>query len=366
MRIRVEYARDLDVPTWESRHAAGEVPDRWPYGLDRLAAHGHRLSPAPSLSGVRTTRLARALSHRLGGVEWLESARRSSVGETDLVLCQDERAGLPALLRERLLRRDRPVVTGAVWLASEAGVSRAQRWLARRLLPGAAAVWTYSRAEVGPLCALYGVSPDRVHAVDFGIDAEFFTPGEPEVVHDVALVVSAGNDRHRDFDLLLDSLRALRAGGAPLRAQVASTVWTAPAADRSWFVAEGTDGPGVRRLYRQADVVVVPTRSNLHVSGVTVALEAMCCGLPVVVSATPGFERYVDHGRTGLLVPPGNRAALAAAVGQVLADPAAARRMGARARAEVLSRFTSTHLVQQLDHVLQGLVRQGLVRHDLR
>ncbi len=356
MRIRVEYARDLDVAQWETRHAAGEVPDYWPYGLNRLGGHGHTLSAAVSFSGRRTTRVAGITSSRLGGIEWMDSMRRGIGAEdAELVLCQDERSGLPALLRERLRRGGRSVVTGSVWLSSGDGVTSIQRRLAHGVLPSAAAIWTYSHAEVDVLCATYGVPSNRVHPVDFGIDAEFFGAGGHGARRGVPLVVSAGNDRHRDFDTLAAALRSLRDAGAELEARVATTRWSAPHADRGWLQAGGTGARGIRSLYGEAAVVVVSTHPNLHVSGLTVTLEAMCSGVPVVVSATPGFAHYVDHGRTGLLVPPGDGPALAAAVRGVLANPVAARRMGQAAREAVLSRFTTGHLAAQLDDIARNL-----------
>lgn len=67
-----------------------------------------------------------------------------------------------------------------------------------------------------------------------------------------------------------------------------------------------------------------------------VLVEAMAAGLPVVASDIPGYREVVRDGREGLLVPPGDADAVAAALGRVLADPSLARRLGeaGRARAE--------------------------------
>jgi glycosyltransferase involved in cell wall biosynthesis len=65
-------------------------------------------------------------------------------------------------------------------------------------------------------------------------------------------------------------------------------------------------------------VIVCPYRDATQ-SGVV--LTAYAFGVPVVVSAVGGLIEYVEHGRTGLVVPPGDANALAAAVGQLLLDP---------------------------------------------
>lgn len=56
--------------------------------------------------------------------------------------------------------------------------------------------------------------------------------------------------------------------------------------------------------------------------------EAMSAGRPSVISALPGNKELVDDGRTGLLVPPGDPAATAAAFARLVADPAEAARLG--------------------------------------
>lgn len=78
-------------------------------------------------------------------------------------------------------------------------------------------------------------------------------------------------------------------------------------------------------------------------------LEYMQAGLPVVATDTGGNPELVSDGRTGLLVPVGDPAALAAALGKLLGDPALARRMGdagARKLAEEfgVDRMLNAHL----------------------
>jgi glycogen(starch) synthase len=80
-------------------------------------------------------------------------------------------------------------------------------------------------------------------------------------------------------------------------------------------------------LMRHADVLVVP---SVYEELGTVVLEGMQAGLPIVASRTGGIPGAL--GDAGVLVAPGDPAALAAAVERLLADPEAARRLGTRAR----------------------------------
>jgi glycosyltransferase involved in cell wall biosynthesis len=72
-----------------------------------------------------------------------------------------------------------------------------------------------------------------------------------------------------------------------------------------------------------------------------VGLEALAHGRPVVASRTGGMPEWLEHGEVGLLVPPGDEAALARALAGLLADPARAAALGARGAALVRSSFSA-------------------------
>lgn len=82
--------------------------------------------------------------------------------------------------------------------------------------------------------------------------------------------------------------------------------------------------------------------------------EAMALGVPVIASDIGGARAIVDDGLTGRVVPPGDAAALAAAIGAVLGDPAATRDMALRARDEVVRRFSIRRLA---DETLEAYTR---------
>ncbi len=68
-------------------------------------------------------------------------------------------------------------------------------------------------------------------------------------------------------------------------------------------------------------------------------LEAMAAGLPVVASAVGGVPELVVDGETGLLVPPGDERALAAALARIVGDASLRTRLGAAGRARAEERF---------------------------
>jgi glycosyltransferase involved in cell wall biosynthesis len=102
--------------------------------------------------------------------------------------------------------------------------------------------------------------------------------------------------------------------------------------------------PNVADLVLLADVVV--HASILPEPFGRVVLEAMACRKPVVASLAGGVTEIVDHGRTGLLFPPGDDQALAAAILELLGDPDRAVRMGEAGYARLLERFNISRNVE--------------------
>lgn len=81
-------------------------------------------------------------------------------------------------------------------------------------------------------------------------------------------------------------------------------------------------------------------------------LEAQAAGLPVVAMHVAGVPEVVADGETGILVPPGDPAALALAIGTLMSDTPLRRRMGEAARARVLARHSIAAASGRLDAIL--------------
>ena len=100
-------------------------------------------------------------------------------------------------------------------------------------------------------------------------------------------------------------------------------------------------------LYNACDVFALPSVTRAEAFGM-VQIEAMSCRKPVVCTDLPSGVPWVNqHGVTGLVVPPGDPAALAGALGQLLADPALRARMGEAGRRRVETVFSIGRMVEQ-------------------
>ena len=107
-------------------------------------------------------------------------------------------------------------------------------------------------------------------------------------------------------------------------------------------------------VYGAADVVVVPSTRPDPLPNA--ALEAAAAGCCVVAAAHGGLPEIVRDGRTGVLVAPGDPAALARASGDLAAEPERRGALGAAAAADVAQRFSVTRLLERVQSLYDELL----------
>jgi glycosyltransferase involved in cell wall biosynthesis len=156
-----------------------------------------------------------------------------------------------------------------------------------------------------------------------GVDFDMFRPGDRPEPREVPMLVFAAQggaaNEFKDFGTLQEAVARLERP-VELVALGDPPVSQADVADR----------------LRKADLYVHPSRADTFPSGV---LEALACGTPVVASRVGGIPEQVTE-ETGVLVEPGDPAALAAAIESLLADPERRARMGRAAAADARERFS--------------------------
>ena len=143
----------------------------------------------------------------------------------------------------------------------------------------------------------------------------------------------------------------LLVGSGPDAALLATLACECGCADAIHFVGEHAE---VAKCMQAMDVFVLPSLTE----GFGLALaEAMACGVPVVASAVGGVPELVADGVSGLLVPPGDPAALAAAIGRVLESPELAKELSTRALRDISDNFSVGRMTRQVSELYAGLVR---------
>ncbi len=94
-------------------------------------------------------------------------------------------------------------------------------------------------------------------------------------------------------------------------------------------------------LFAEVDIAILPTWGKWRMEGCPVALlEAMACGKACIATDIPGSRDIIENGKNGILVPPENADALAAAITRLMSDQDLRRRIGQAARKRIEEHFS--------------------------
>lgn len=146
----------------------------------------------------------------------------------------------------------------------------------------------------------------------------------------------------------------LHFGDGPLRDELTRLIATRGLEGR--FILGGFRSD-LNEFLPHMDLAVLPS----YTEGLpVVVLEAFCAGLPVVATAVGGTPEVVEDGVSGYLVPPGDPAALAQRIRDVLADEPRRRAMGAAGRQRVQEQFTFTRQSELYQELFRRLARRSL------
>ena len=248
-------------------------------------------------------------------------------------------ATLVKVERTRLLREGRG--PRAMWARAMTAITARLESTALRHLDIAVVINSWMLAE---LSARMGEA--RVRYAPPGVDTEMF---HPSAAPSAGYILSVGrfSDPRKNARLLFHAYARLRRDHPSAPPLILAGRNMPTAADWAVAVELGIEEHVERRpdvslaelaeLYRSAGQFV----SSSDEEGLGIAiLEAMASGVPVVSTRSGGPDDFVADGQTGFLVPVGDEAALAARMGDLLADPRRAREMGTRGREVVMERYS--------------------------
>jgi glycosyltransferase involved in cell wall biosynthesis len=278
------------------------------------------------------------------GPEWWRLALEvhSRRDEYDAIVTWGEKLSLALFIIQRFARGRKPHI------AMMYSFTKPNIQIPMRLFGGSLhAVITWTSVQRRYLIERLGFPSERVYLVRHFVDQMFYSPRAAE--EDTICSVGA---EMRDYPTLVEAIR-----GTDLRCHIATDHMRIPprirlVADRRVPVetlsipsdAKITIGRKtlleLRDLYARSRFVVVPLLPSESDNGVTVILEAMAMGKPVICSRTQGQVDVIQDGATGVYVPVGDPVALREAMLSLWNDPHRAHAMGARARAYVEEHHT--------------------------
>jgi glycosyltransferase involved in cell wall biosynthesis len=316
-----------------SRFAYGEVPREEGYVV-REAFYRW----APGAPGSRVRRAAKLAQHVPDMLRWWYGDRRArgaDVVHLQWLTVQPLDVHLPPIALPAA-RRPPLVLTAHDVLPREP--RRGQMKAQRRLYERADAVVVHSEHGAGRLRDELGIDAARVHAIPHGAfthlsERSDVAPLPPELAAvERPVVLCFGLMRpYKGIDVLLEAWRGIEDAelwvvGLP-KMDIAPLRAAAPPGVR--FVPRFVVDREIPAFFRRADLVVLPYR-EIDQSGVL--FTALAFGRPLLLSAVGGFPEVAAAGAAEL-VPPGDPAALHAALARLLADPAARERLGDAAAA---------------------------------
>lgn len=197
-----------------------------------------------------------------------------------------------------------------------------------------------SDAELDAATARHVLRPNKAAVIHNGLSDVPLSAGAAGPVGRLRIAVVARLAAPKDHETVLRALAGvtfaydlLLIGEGPRRPALESLATQLGVADRVRFLGARLD---VERLLQHVDVVVLSSSSEGFPLTV---IEGMRAGLPVVASAVGGIPEAVSDGETGLLVPPGNAPALAAALESLAQSAELRRRMGVAGRQAYEARF---------------------------
>jgi glycosyltransferase involved in cell wall biosynthesis len=206
---------------------------------------------------------------------------------------------------------------------------------------------TVSESSKRDIVAQMGVAAERLGVVPVGVDHLRFRPlpGVPRRTGRVMTTASADVPL-KGLVPLLEALAKVRTereadlvviGKPRPESRVGETIERLGLRGAVQFIS-GVSDQRIVELYAEAEVAVVP---SLYEGFSLPAIEAMACGVPLVATTGGALPEVVgEDAETGLLVPPGDPGALAAAIGRILDDKALAGSLSEAGRRRVLHRFT--------------------------
>ena len=312
VHLHLDWGRSPE--SWRNLVNGRRVWDDDPYGYSAIGEY-YSLSYSEDVVESSLVTLLRRILGKLLGMDLVHAWRnRRVLADADVVITHTEHEFLAVLAINRIFRNSTTkTICQAVWLWD--------RW--DQLSPLRQRCYEALMRDADVLTVLSGLNRDIAHErtsktpvvmVPFGVrplPARLSPPSGAGRLR----IVAPGNDRDRDWTLLARAsiaasfdvrVRSRRRRARKAFSSTSADVRPATSIDEYWSDLDW------------CDVVVVPLRDNLHASGVTVALEAISAGRPVVIADVGGLRDY--FGESVFFYRPGDKSSLIGAVRAAAAE----------------------------------------------
>jgi glycosyltransferase involved in cell wall biosynthesis len=291
-----------DAETYRQGYQAGNEPDETPYGFHLAETFGYDVAFSRDARSAPTNLRARAVAkvlresnRRLGFDVAHAYTNRTALRNSDVIWTMTEGEAFAVSLLYRLGRLPRrPLVANAIWLFDGWDRLPPYRKAVFRHLSRYIDVMTVHSRQCLPIIRRQ-LPHLRSELMYFGINTSLFRISSPVARPDQGpiRIFAPGNDKTRDWGTLLGSF----GNDNRFEVRVICHWLDKEQLGREYSNLTILSSPDMRDFinsYRWADVVVVPMYRNAY-SGITVALEGVAMGKPVVSTRTGGVPTYFDE-----------------------------------------------------------------------
>jgi glycosyltransferase involved in cell wall biosynthesis len=339
VKVFVQLGTGFGKDSWSERYDRGLIPglnERLPYGYYHGAGGGWSIEYSRDRHETRVMEMFRRGLTWLLGFDLIHAWRnRAGLLGADVVWTHTEREHLAVLLLRRCLGRSKrlKIIAQCIWVFDRwPGLSRPKRALYSILLKHADVIITHSCDNRARARELFPST--RSELVQFGVGSSVIGNSLKPTVHMPLHLIAVGNDMHRDWETLLRAFGGV--SGVELKIISRKVPRRLVQAAPNVSVVPARTEAEVKDQYKWADIVVVPLKANLHVSGISVILEAILSGVAVVATDTGGLRTYFS-GQELCYVPIGEPAAMRTAVMELAGDHARRADMTVRAQRRRMS-----------------------------
>jgi glycosyltransferase involved in cell wall biosynthesis len=295
IRVFVHLARGFDARNWEKRWAAGRIigiNERLPYGYFRAAEDGCIIRYSEDMTTNKLEQLLGSWIMSILGVDIMHAwENRNGIFASDVVWTHTEIQYLAVLLLFRSLfwKRRPKLIAQSVWLFDRwQCLGAARRWILSRFV-GKADILTFLSPE--NLKVARSLFPEvRCEFVAFGINADEIPALKKEKAHRPVRILSVGNDPHRDWAILIHTMKSLP--DCCLKIASIKVEERQIAACPNIELLNISSNDQLFEAFDWADILVVALKPNLHASGITVLQEAAIRGVAIVCTDTGGLRAY--------------------------------------------------------------------------
>ena len=326
MKVHVHLAYGYDPAVWGRKFDDGSligINERDPYGYRHAVPMVAAMTSSKDHAEGRLGRLIRLGARAILGFDFVHAWRnRAAICAADVVWTHTESQHLAISQMFKVKRLDqeaRPkLLAQSVWLMDRWDrLSKVRRAYYRRLLRHADVLTFHSRENL--TMARTRLPDAQSEHVLFGINASDKVAPVRDAAAGSKLIIAVGNDVHRDWSTLIKAV----ARHPDWRLRIVSTTCSKSLAAgvANVEIAGVGDNAGLKSLYRQSAIAIVPLLPNAHASGITALQEAALNGVATIATDVGGLRDYFDDTEV-TYVESGSVTALETAIERLLANPA--------------------------------------------